>query len=170
MRFWLPKITCGTKYIASRIILAFLIYTSSPYPLQQELELLQEEGCKAFFEDGGCGLQETHRAAITAKLSLLRDSSWILHTHTAYCISRSTDIKQVLQLQQNSLCRVYIYTYLSNFGQIHLNPVFKTDVWFSHSYRHFHKSIIFVTFCMYFQRQVNLANKYSIIMWWGCFY
>ena len=51
------------------------VYTSSPYPLQQELELLQEEGCKAFFEDGGCGLQETHRAAITAKLSLLRDSS-----------------------------------------------------------------------------------------------
>ena len=55
-----------------KIIHIVYIYIPSPYPLQQELELLQEEGCKAFFEDGGRGLQETHRAAITAKLSLLR--------------------------------------------------------------------------------------------------
>ena len=128
-----------------KIIHIVYIYIPSPYPLQQELELLQEEGCKAFFEDGGRGLQETHRAAITAKLSLLRGiflnpphTHRLLHLKVdRHQTSTTTPTKQSMQ----SLY-IYIHTYLSNFDQIHLHPVLKqmydfhihTDIFINPSY------------------------------------
>ena len=126
-----------------KIIHIVYIYIPSPYPLQQELELLQEVGCKAFFEDGGCGLQETHRAAITAKLSLLR-GIFLNPPHTPPTASqgRPTSNKYYNSNKTVYAESIYIHTYLSNFGQIHLHPVLKqmydfhihTDIFINPSY------------------------------------